>query len=165
MKMVVESPHHVTNPRNNALHNPRVAPPKLPQERNTAAHIGQSVRDHLLDHIRIAHIGCADLPAVCVELFLGESLRAADRLHEVVVDVGIVRLHPVHRLMPERPLRRDLTVHVEEGYPVLMESMQGRIALEEHDGYAHLPPPVCNHALARTDTVRRDDCDSVKHFL
>ena len=164
MKMVVESPHDITNPRDNALYKPRVTFPNVPQEWNTAFHIRQSVRNHLLNHIRIAHIGCADLLAVCVELFLGESLRAADRLHEVVVDVGIVRLHPVHRLVPERPLRRDLTVHVEECHPVLMKSMQGRIALEEHHRHSHLIPPVGDGTLTRTETVRRDELDVVQHF-
>ena len=97
-------------------------------------------------------------------MFLGESLRAADRLHEVVVDVGIVRLHPVHRLVPERPLRRDLTVHVEEGHPVLMKSMQGRIALEEHHRHSHLIPPIGDGTLTRTETVRRHELDIIQHF-
>ena len=43
--------------------------------------------------------------------------------------------------------------------------MQGRIALEEHNGHAHLPPPVCNNALARADAGRRNKSNTVQHFL
>ena len=46
-----------------------------------------------------------------------------------------------------------------------MESMQRRVTLEEHHGHANLPPPVHENTLARADAGRRDEADTVQHFL
>ena len=163
--MVMEPAHDIVNPCDKTLNESRIALPNIPQKRNTALHIGQSIRNHLLDHIRVTHVRRADLIAVCVQLLLCEPLCTANFPHEVTVNVGIVRLHPVHCLMPERPLWRDLAVHIEEGYTILMESMQGRVTLEEHHGHTHLTPPVHENMLTRADTSRRDEADTVQHFL
>lgn len=68
-EMVVKASHNIMHPSNETFDNPRVTLSHITQERNAAAHIGQSVCDHLFDHICITHVLCTDLLAVRVQLF------------------------------------------------------------------------------------------------
>ena len=149
------------HPRNETFDNARVTLSHITQERHAAAHIGQSVCDHLFDHICITHVLRADLLAVRVQLFFREAFRAADLVNDVVVEVGVVCLHPVHGFMPERPLRRDLTVDVEEGHTGRVESMKRRVALEEYNRHTHLMSPVTQDTLTRAKAIRRNKGDAI----
>ena len=73
-------------------------------------HLGETLVFHEPFHLRYTDVR-RHLSASVVNV--NTRGRLYPSVNDVVVEVGVVCLHPVHGFMPERPLRRDLAVNVD----------------------------------------------------
>ena len=165
MEEVAESVHDLANPTDKPLSETLVALAEVLHERHAPLHVGQCVSQHLLDHIRIRKLWCADLLAVAVELRLRERARLLHVLDDFPEQLLIVRLHPVQRLVPERPRKRSLALRVEERHAVRrMETVKICHAFEEHDRHPHRLAEVRNALLSPRQLLGRDKLDFLENL-
>ena len=157
---VAESVHDLANPTNESLSETLVALAEVFEERHALLHVGQCVSQHLLDHIRIRKVKCTNLFAVAVELRLRECACLLHILDDFLEQLLVVRLHPVQRLVPERPAKRRLALRIEERHAVRrMETVQVLRTFKEHDGHSHRLAEVCNALLPLRQLLGRNKLD------
>ena len=165
MEEVAESVHDLANPADEPLGEALVPLAKVLHERHAPLHVRQRVGKHLLDRLCIRKLRCADLLAVAVELRLRERARLLHVLDDFPEQLLVVRLHPVQRLVPERPGKRSLALRVEERHAVRrMETVKICHAFEEHDRHPHRLAEVRNALLPPRQLLRRDKLDFLENL-